>query len=68
MEVPQHIRFFYETEEFSWDENAVSTWITAFLKHRNEHLGELRVIFCDDEQLLEINRQYLQHDYYTDSN
>ena len=28
--------------------------------------GALTYIFCDDERILEVNRQYLQHDYYTD--
>ena len=29
-------------------------------------IGEINYIFCDDEKILEINRQFLQHDYYTD--
>ena len=29
-------------------------------------IGEIHYIFCDDEKILEINRQFLQHDYYTD--
>ena len=29
-------------------------------------LGELNVVFCSDEYLLDINRRFLQHDYYTD--
>ena len=29
-------------------------------------MGDVAYIFCDDEKILEVNRQYLQHDYYTD--
>ena len=29
-------------------------------------MGEISYIFCNDEKILEVNRQYLQHDYYTD--
>ncbi|MEG1634043.1 MAG: rRNA maturation RNase YbeY [Rikenellaceae bacterium] len=28
--------------------------------------GDISVVFCSDEKILEINRQYLKHDYYTD--
>lgn len=36
---------------------------SRFLRKR---LGEIAYIFCSDEKILEVNRQYLQHDYYTD--
>ena len=36
---------------------------SCFLRER---LGEIAYIFCSDEKILEVNRQYLQHDYYTD--
>ena len=29
-------------------------------------MGEVAYVFCNDEKILEVNRQYLQHDYYTD--
>jgi len=32
----------------------------------NKKEGDINYIFCDDEYLLEINKQYLDHDYYTD--
>ena len=33
---------------------------------KNELLGEVSVIFCSDEYLLQMNKEYLDHDYYTD--
>ncbi len=32
----------------------------------NRFLGPVSYIFCDDERILEVNRQFLNHDYYTD--
>ena len=41
-------------------------WITAVALEEQKRVGELSFIFCSDEYLLEINKQYLNHDYYTD--
>ena len=41
-------------------------WIKAVAVSYGKRLGEIAYIFCSDEKILEVNRQYLQHDYYTD--
>lgn len=41
-------------------------WLHVIAAHYQRNLGALNFIFCDDEYILLINRQYLQHDYYTD--
>lgn len=41
-------------------------WFTHVCKVEEKALGEVNVIFCSDEYLLEMNRDHLQHDYYTD--
>ena len=41
-------------------------WIKRVVAAHGKRLGEISYIFCDDEKILEVNRQYLQHDYYTD--
>ena len=43
-----------------------STWIKAVVDSYGKKVGSIAYIFCDDEKILEVNRQYLQHDYYTD--
>lgn len=43
-----------------------STWIKAVAANHNKKIGEIAYIFCSDEKILEVNREYLQHDYYTD--
>lgn len=45
---------------------AVSSWIKEIADGFGKKTGEISYIFCSDEKILEVNRQYLQHDYYTD--
>ena len=45
---------------------ANSAWIKAVAASYGKKVGEVAYIFCDDEKILEVNRQYLNHDYYTD--
>ncbi|SJZ65262.1 rRNA maturation RNase YbeY [Sediminibacterium ginsengisoli] len=40
--------------------------VTRIFKHEKQRLQQLSYIFCSDEYLLQINRDFLQHDYYTD--
>ncbi|MBQ8224720.1 MAG: rRNA maturation RNase YbeY [Bacteroides sp.] len=41
-------------------------WVKAVAAEYGKKVGEIAYIFCSDEKILEVNRQYLQHDYYTD--
>ena len=43
-----------------------SSWIKAVAASYGKKVGSVAYIFCDDAKILEVNRQYLQHDYYTD--
>ena len=44
----------------------VKEWIEAVARNHDKNVGTLTYIFCDDEYILATNRQFLQHDYYTD--
>ncbi|MCD7977987.1 MAG: rRNA maturation RNase YbeY [Tannerellaceae bacterium] len=44
----------------------VSNWIKQVAATYGKKTGDISYIFCSDEKILEVNRQYLQHDYYTD--
>ncbi|WP_071134803.1 rRNA maturation RNase YbeY [Millionella massiliensis] len=44
----------------------VSAWVRAAVAEEGFKVGEINVIFCSDPYLLEINRHYLHHDYFTD--
>ena len=45
---------------------ATSAWIKQVAASYGKKVGSIAYIFCNDEKILEVNRQYLQHDYYTD--
>ena len=44
----------------------VERWIRAVAAQYGFAVGELNYVFCDDEKILAVNREFLQHDYYTD--
>ena len=46
--------------------NALKRWISDCISGENKKPGNINVIFCSDEHLLEMNRTHLNHDYYTD--
>lgn len=50
----------------SIDEKKISTWIEMIVKNHDRELGDITYIFCNDDYILKINNEYLNHDYYTD--
>lgn len=62
------ISFFSEDIDFVLKDKAkVRNWIGDTIKAEGfKRIGELTFVFCSDEYLLEINKQYLNHDTYTD--
>ena len=44
----------------------VEQWIKSTAAQYGYSVGDLNYIFCDDEKILSVNREFLQHDYYTD--
>ena len=48
------------------DQQATTLWIKEVAASYGKRVGDIAYIFCSDEKILEVNRQYLQHDYYTD--
>ena len=43
-----------------------TAWIKAVVASYKRRLGDIGYMFVDDEKILEVNREYLGHDYYTD--
>lgn len=59
----------YETEGVKMPiikKRDTTEWIKKVAASYGKRLGDIAYIFCSDEKILEVNRQYLQHDYYTD--
>ena len=48
------------------DRSRLKTFLPSLFKSEKQQLAELQYIFCSDDYLLGINKQYLKHNYYTD--
>ena len=55
-----------DTDMPALDERKVSRWVRAVAAYYGFAVGNIHYIFCSDERELEVNRQFLDHDYYTD--
>ncbi|MGL2965437.1 rRNA maturation RNase YbeY [Flavobacterium sp. XGLA_31] len=60
------ISFNYEIDFQLEDETVFSDWLSQVISSELKNEGEINYIFCDDDYLLEINQQYLDHDTLTD--
>jgi probable rRNA maturation factor len=58
--------FNYETEFELQDEDLISKWISSVITEEQFNEGEINYIFCDDEYLLKLNIEFLNHDTLTD--
>jgi probable rRNA maturation factor len=58
--------FFLETTITLKERNKLKAFIGEVFKKEKKTLGELNYIFCSDKHLLSINKEFLQHDFYTD--
>lgn len=59
--------FFYEIDTFKLkDDQSYELWVEKIVAHYDKDLEAVNYIFMSDDQLLEVNRSYLDHDYYTD--
>lgn len=60
------IQFSFQTNYPLKSRTKIKQWIKQVIEAKGKKTGNITYIFCDDEYLLEVNKQYLQHDYYTD--
>jgi len=61
------ISFFSEDVDLpNFNQDAVSEWLNNVCIKESKELEEVSIIFCSDDYLLDMNNEYLQHDYYTD--
>ena len=63
---PQKINFYSENDFVLEDHGKYESWIERVIASEEKKLEELSYIFCDDEYLLNLNEEFLQHDTYTD--
>ena len=55
-----------QTELPIFNQLAVNEWIKHAARNHNRVVGPLTYIFCSDDRIIEVNRQFLNHDYFTD--
>ncbi len=61
------IRYYNDNTHYRYpDKRRTTGWLTNVTAAEGYQLGEICYIFCSAQRLLEMNRQYLGHDYYTD--
>ncbi|MBQ7773820.1 MAG: rRNA maturation RNase YbeY [Bacteroidales bacterium] len=61
------VRFFNKDIKFELkDKLLYKRWIKSVVQEHGNRVGDVNVIFCNDDYILEINNRFLGHDYYTD--
>ncbi len=61
------VTYFTEDTSFRFKEKRLtSRWLKAVAESEGNRLGDIGIIFCSDNFLLNVNKEYLNHDYYTD--
>ncbi|GAB1359344.1 rRNA maturation RNase YbeY [Porphyromonadaceae bacterium] len=61
------VQFFNEIVPMpAFDKSKVKQFIPLLADKYGKKVGDVNYNFCSDERILEVNKQYLQHDYYTD--
>ncbi len=62
-----HINFYSQEIPFTLkNKTFIRKWIEETATDEGKEIGEINYLFCDDNYILDVNRQFLQHDYLTD--
>ncbi|WP_282036235.1 rRNA maturation RNase YbeY [Saccharicrinis aurantiacus] len=61
------INFYFEDiDEITLSNSVLSSWISKVIDTNDKSIGDISYIFCSDKYILQVNKDYLNHDYYTD--
>lgn len=61
------ISYFFEDTDFIFKSKVLTRkWLKLVAESEIRRIGDINVIFCSDNYILDINQRYLQHDYFTD--
>ena len=61
------VRYFFEDTDFVFKPKKINNlWLKTVAESEVKKIGQLNIIFCSDNYILDINQKYLQHDYFTD--
>lgn len=60
------VNFHFQHKRVKLDRDKIAEWIKVWVSNHQRALGFYNMIFCTNQFILDINRNYLQHNYYTD--
>ncbi len=61
------ISYFFEQTKFQFKNRRLNNaWLKLVAESEIKKLGQINIIFCSDNYILDINQKFLQHDYFTD--
>ena len=61
------VSYFLEDTNFKFNRRRLtSQWLKFTAESEIKRIGQVNIIFCSDNYILDINQKYLQHDYFTD--
>ena len=61
------ISYFFEDTSFLFKNKTINNkWLRLVAESEIRRIGQINIIFCSDNYILDVNQQYLQHDYFTD--
>ncbi len=61
------VSYFNEDTKFDFKEKRLTNrWLKLVAESEIRRLGDISIIFCSDNYILDVNMKYLQHDYFTD--
>ena len=61
------ILYYYEDVDFVFKNKTLNNrWLRLVAESEIKRIGDISIIFCSDNYILDINQKYLQHDYFTD--
>lgn len=61
------VRYFFEDTDFVFKPKKINNlWLKIVAESEVKKIGQVNIIFCSDNYILDINQKYLQHDFFTD--
>ena len=61
------ISYYFQDTDFKFrDRRKTNEWLKLAAESEIRRIGNISIIFCSDNYVLDINQKYLQHDYFTD--
>jgi len=61
------VSYFFEDTKFQFKNRRFNNqWLKMVAESEIKKLGQISIIFCSDNYILDVNQKYLQHDYFTD--